>query len=429
MATPMFEEVGSDKLIGKGWAPSIADPLTGRRIVLGVTGSIAAYKALEVASRLVRSGAEVDVIMTRAATELVQRLAFQAITHRSVSSNLWSPADSLGMDHIRFAREAALMLIVPATADTIARLALGRADDALTTTALALDGPLVIAPAMEPRMWAHPATQANAATLSARGAVILGPATGRLASGKVGTGRMVEPAAVIDAVRRTLAQGGMLKGLKLVISGGPTREAIDPVRFLSNRSTGRMGVALAEAARDAGAEVILVLGPCDHPALSGVRVIDVESAESMAVAVLDSSLDADAIIMSAAVADFRPVASSSVKIKKADSDGMAIDLERTRDILLAVAERADHLAPGVRRPLVVGFAAETGDPEPEARRKLAMKQLDFIVANRVPAAFGDVETDALLIAAEGDSLPLRGTKREVAGRIVGAIGSALVAHG
>lgn len=406
----------------------IPDPISGRRIVLGVTGSIAAYKAADVASRLVQAGAEVDVIMTRAATEIIRPLAFQAITHRAVSVDLWSPNDPLGMDHIRSAREADVMLVAPATADTLARLALGRADDALAATALAHEAPLVVAPAMEPAMWAHPATRRNVETLASYGTLILGPAEGRLASGKKGTGRMVEPDTIVDALRWRLSRGGMLGGRTFVISAGPTREAIDPLRFLSNRSTGRMGIALARAARDAGADVILILGPVERPALRGVEVVDVESAESMAQAVVNAADAADAIIMSAAVADFRPAEVSPDKIKKAGRERLSLDLERTRDVLAALAHSAAVRTAGSktgRRPFVAGFAAETSDPEAEARRKLQEKRLDLIVANRVPGAFGEGDTDVLVIGADGSSHRFSGSKDEVARWIVSVIAPAL----
>ncbi len=426
------DEAGGNSSPGRGdeldpAVVPIADPLAGMSIVLGVTGSIAAVKAIDLTSRLVRAKAVVDVVMTRSAAEFIRPIAFQAITHRPISADLWKPADPSGMDHIQLSREADLMLVAPATADTIARLALGRADDALTTTALALNAPLVVAPAMEPEMWSHPATQANVATLHSRGVYFVGPVEGRLASGKMGLGRMEEPQAIVDALRWRLSRGGVLDGRTVLISAGPTRESIDPLRFISNRSTGRMGIALAEAARDAGADVVLVLGPVDRPSLRGVEVVDVESAKSLAEAVLEASSSADVIIMAAAVADFTPAVTHPGKLKKMGRDRLTLELERTQDVLGAIAEEMGTRAADTLRPFIVGFAAETHDLEAEARRKFEAKNLDLVIANQIPAGFGDRETNVLMLGADGSSRSLSGPKRVVAGWIVGVIAAALAA--
>ena len=400
------------------------DVLAGRHIVLGITGSIAAYKGLTVASRLVQAGARVDGILTRAATELVRPLALQALTHRPVVHDLWAPTGGMAMDHLALAREADALVVAPATADTLARLALGRADDALATTALACRAPLLLAPAMEPLMWSHPATQANLRLLEERGATRVGPESGRLASGKLGLGRMAEPEAIVDALRARLGQEGPLSGRTIVISAGPTREAIDPVRFLSNHATGRLGILLARRARDLGAKVRLVLGPTPLAAPRGLRTLRVESAEEMAKAVLaetlggedgaiDSRAAADALIMTAAVADYRPATASQHKIKKGGD--MALALTRTRDVLMALDEA---LAGSSGRPLRIGFAAETGDLVAAARGKLERKGLDLVVANAVPASFGDRAVSAILVDARGETPLPTMDKEALAGELL-----------
>jgi len=376
---------------------AVGDPLAGKRILLGVSGSIAAYKALALASQLTRSGATVSVALSRAATELVRPLAFRAITHGAVASDLFDPAGDLGMDHLAMAHEADCLLIAPATADMLAKLSHGLADDVVTTTALALDCPLVLVPAMEPRMWSHPATVENADRLLNRGARFIGPVNGRLASGATGLGRMAEPEDVVDGLRRVLSEGGPLTGRSIVVTAGPTRESIDPLRFVSNRSSGRMGFAMARVARDSGARVTLIAGPVspDLHASGGVERIDVETADQMCRMVLTLAPDADALIMCAAVADFAPTEVAPSKLKKAVlGDVPRIELTRTPDILQALGGRLEG-AP--RRPVLVGFAAETEDLERNAREKAARKGLDLIVANIVPTAFGDADIEVLMI--------------------------------
>jgi phosphopantothenoylcysteine decarboxylase/phosphopantothenate--cysteine ligase len=371
------------------------DPLRGRRIALGVTGSIAAYKALTLASRLTQAGSMVDVLLTRSATELVRPLAFQALTHRPVITSLFEPVGDTALDHIAVARSVDALVVAPATADVIARLALGRADDALTTTALACQAQMFLAPAMEPRMWSHPATQEHVALLRSRGVKMIGPDTGRMASGEKGLGRMVEPNRVLEALRVAFARDGDLAGRTVVVTAGPTHEALDPVRFIGNRSSGKMGLAVAQAARDRGAAVKLITGPICLGDLEGVETRRVTTASEMLDAVLELAASADALVMAAAVADYRPLEPQRRKIKKA-SDNIDITLERNPDVLMEL-DRA--LADASSRPYRVGFAAETGDLEANARAKLLRKGLDLIVANRVPDTFGSERVSALLIDA------------------------------
>lgn len=408
----------TEATIAAGWA---RDPLEGQRIVLGVSGSIAAYKALAIASALVQAGASVDAVLTQAAGALVRPLAFRALTHRPTTDDLWDPTGPLGMDHVAMARGADALLIAPATADVIARLALGLASDALTATALAVRAPLVVAPAMEPRMWSHPATQGHVATLVERGAHFVGPMAGRMASGERGLGRMAEPEDVVDHLRLVLAHGALVNRRILVVAG-PTHEALDPVRYLSNHSTGRMGIALARLARDRGADVTLVLGPVAHALPAGIAHIDVVTAAEMAEAVLAHAEGADVVIMAAAVADFRPSAASQAKIKKGAAQTRTLELERTDDILMLLDAR---WPPGPGRPLLVGFAAETDDLVVNARAKLIGKRLDLVVANPVPETFGSASSRATLVAPAGDTpLPLA-TKREVAAAILAFVADRL----
>lgn len=389
-------------------------PLAGRHVALGVTGSIAAYKALSLASRLTQLGAHVDAILTAAAAELVRPLAFQALTHRPVALDLWDPGGAMGMDHVALAHRAELFVVAPATADSLARLALGLAGDALGTTALAVRCPIVVAPAMEPRMWAHPATRAHAATLRDRGVVIVGPLDGRMASGERGVGRLVEPDVLIEHLAAAIGRAGPLAGRHVVVSAGPTREAIDPVRFLSNGSTGRMGYALARRARDLGARVTLVSGPVALPPPPAIEVVAVESADDMCAAVLAVAPDADAVVMTAAVADYKPVRYSAEKVKKQPGD-LTLTLDRTPDILLALDAALEGRS---RRPVRVGFAAETSDLIGHARDKLVRKRLDLIVANPVPAAFGADDSEAFLVDAAGVEARPLGAKADLAGVIL-----------
>jgi phosphopantothenoylcysteine decarboxylase / phosphopantothenate---cysteine ligase len=350
--------------------------MQGKRILLGVTGGIAAYKSPDLVRRLRERGAEVQVVMTKAAGEFVTPMTFQAVSGRPVRADLWDPAAEAAMGHIELARWAELVIIAPATAGFLARLATGQADDLLTTLCLATEAPIAVAPAMNRIMWANPATQANIATLSQRCVGVFGPAAGDQACGEVGEGRMLEPLEIIDRMDTLLAPSGPLRGKRVLITAGPTRERIDPVRFISNRSSGKMGFAVAQAARSAGAEVILVSGPVSLPTPPGVQRIDCESAVDMLNAVLKEVGKADVFISTAAVADYKPARPADQKIKKA-SDRMDLEMERTTDILATVAAGPE------RPPLVVGFAAETEAVEQNARTKLLKKNLDMIAANEV----------------------------------------------
>lgn len=348
-----------------------------RRIVLGVSGGIAAYKAPDLVRRLRERGAEVQVVMTAGAQRFVTPTTFQAVAGREVRAELWDPAAEAAMGHIELARWADLILLAPATADLIARLASGRADDLLTTLVLATDAKVALAPAMNRLMWSHPATQANVAILRHRGVELLGPGRGEQACGETGDGRMLEPLEIVAGVECLLpaAVSSGLAGKHVLITAGPTRERLDPVRYISNRSSGKMGFALADAARAAGAEVTLVAGPVNLPTPVGVRRIDVESAAQMHDAVDAVVGTVDVFIGTAAVADYRPAVVAERKIKKS-GERVEIVLERTPDILASVAARK-------QRPYVVGFAAETHDVETYARGKLESKNLDLIAANEV----------------------------------------------
>lgn len=410
--------------------------LTGKRIILGVTGSIAAYKAATIASQLTQAGALVDVVMTEAATRFVTSLTFQALTGRAVYTSMWEggPGEGLGahIAHVALGHEADLLLIAPATAHTMARLAHGLAEDLLSVTALAARCPLLIAPAMDAGMYVAAATQANVETLRARGVHFAGPGIGRMASGLEGLGRMLEPDEIIGHARRVLGLGGPLAGRRVVVSAGPTREALDPVRFLSNRSSGRQGFALAQAAIDAGAEVTLICGPVPLPPPVGAQRVEVVSAQEMEEAVLAHATGdhrADALIMSAAVSDFRPAQAAEHKIKKAGAGrrrgpALRLDLVHTPDVLMSVAQQA-------QRPLVtIGFAAESRAVVENAREKLARKQLDLIVANDITArdAGFEVGTNRVtLVTAEGtEKLPLM-PKEAVAARVIAWVAARLAA--
>ena len=385
------------------------------RILLGVTGGIAAYKSAELVRRLRDRGAEVLVVMTAGARQFVTPLTFQALSGRPVRTDLWDDAAEAAMGHIELARWADQVLIAPASADFLARLANGLADDLLTTLCLATDAPLSVAPAMNRLMWANAATQANVALLRSRGVTVLGPAEGDQACGETGLGRMLEPAEILDALAPQGAANRALAGLKVMITAGPTRERIDPVRFITNRSSGKMGFAVAEAAREAGAEVVLVSGPVNVATPPGVRRVDVETAEQMMNAVDEHVADTDIFIAAAAVSDYRPVQCASEKIKKT-SDSLALALSRTTDILATVAARAP-------RPFVVGFAAETQNVERNALAKLEGKRLDMIAANQVgdKLAF-DCEDNALTVYWRGGSQDLgRAPKRQLAAALVSLI--------
>jgi len=355
----------------------IIPDMQGKKVLLGVTGGIAAYKSPDLVRRLREQGAEVQVVLTSGAREFVTAMTFQAVSGREVRSDLWDPEAEKAMSHIELARWADFVVIAPATADFIARLATGQADDLLTTLCLATSAPIALAPAMNRVMWSNAATQANVATLKSRGIHVWGPGEGDQACGEVGAGRMLEPTQLAGYVANAIAPTGPLAGKRVLLTAGPTRERIDPVRFISNRSSGKMGFALAAAARDAGAEVALIAGPCTCATPPGVRRVDVESAADMLRATLANLDGVDIFIATAAVADYRPANPVESKIKKT-SESLDIKMERTVDILATVAARN-----GKERPFVVGFAAETDSVEQYARQKLLKKNLDMIAANEV----------------------------------------------
>ena len=385
------------------------------RVLLGVTGGIAAYKSAELVRRLREQGADVQVVMTEGARRFVGPLTFQALSGRPVRTDLWDAAAEAAMGHIELARWADRVLIAPASADFLARLAHGLANDLLTTLCLATDAPISVAPAMNRLMWANAATQSNVATLRSRGVTIIGPAEGEQACGETGAGRMVEPADILAALLPRQGSVGALAGRKVLITAGPTRERIDPVRFITNRSSGKMGYAVAEAARAAGAEVVIVSGPVNVPTPAGVKRVDVETAEQMMDAVRARLPGTDIFIAAAAVSDYRPVQAAVEKIKKT-SDSLMLALSRTTDILATVAG-------GSPRPFVVGFAAETQNVERNALAKLEGKRLDMIAANQVgdKLAF-DCDENALTVYWPGGKRELaRASKRDVAAGLVSVI--------
>lgn len=361
-----------------------------RKILLGVTGGIAAYKSPDLVRRLMEQGAEVRVVMSRGALQFVTALTFQAVSGHPVRDDLWDESSEAAMGHIELARWADEIVIAPATADFIAKLAHGFAEDLLTTLCLATGAPITIAPAMNRQMWANPATQANVRILKERGVRVLGPASGEQACGEVGVGRMLEPAQIAAEVFTTRGGAGPLQGLKVVVTAGPTREKIDPVRFISNRSSGKMGYAVAEAAREAGAHVVLVSGPVQIPTPRGVERVDVESAEQMLSAVQSNVIGADIFIAAAAVSDYRCRDVACEKIKKT-SDTLNLALARAPDVLATVSRNES-------RPFLVGFAAETEHVERNALTKLVNKNLDMIAANKVGDGLGfDKDDNALTV--------------------------------
>ncbi len=393
--------------------------MQGKRILLGVTGGIAAYKGADLVRRLRERGAEVQVVMTPSAQRFVTPLTFQALSGRPVRTDLWDSAAEAAMGHIELARWAELVLVAPASADFLARLAAGRADDLLATVCLATEAPIAAAPAMNRVMWDHPATRANVAVLQGRGVRLLGPGEGDQACGEVGPGRLLEPEAIADLVQALLPPSGPLARRRVLITAGPTREPIDPVRFVSNRSSGRMGFAVAEAARAAGAEVIVVSGPVSLPTPSGVRRIDVESAADMLGAVLKEVATADIFISTAAVADYRPTQPPAHKIKKS-TETLAVEMERTVDIVATVAARP-------ARPFIVGFAAETEAVEQNARAKLLKKNLDMIAANEVghDKAFDCADNELLVLWRGGRRELERAPKTALARQLVALIAEVL----
>ncbi|MFL6603338.1 MAG: bifunctional phosphopantothenoylcysteine decarboxylase/phosphopantothenate--cysteine ligase CoaBC [Steroidobacteraceae bacterium] len=396
--------------------------MQGKRILLGVTGGIAAYKSPDLVRRLREQGAEVQVVMTAAAREFVTAATFQAVSGRPVRTDLWDAAAEAAMGHIELARWAQLVLIAPASADFLARLVTGQADDLLSTLCLATEAPIAVAPAMNRVMWANVATRANVATLRQRNVQVLGPAEGEQACGEIGAGRMLEPLELAErASIMLLGGGGPLQGRRVLITAGPTRERIDPVRFISNRSSGKMGFAVAQAAREAGAEVILVSGPVSLPTPTAVRRIDVESAADMLNAVLGEVDRADIFISTAAVADYRPANAAEQKIKKT-SDRMDLSMERTADVLATVAARPN-------RPFVVGFAAETESVEQHARGKLLKKNLDMIAANEVghDKAFDCEDNELIVLWRAGRRDLARASKATLARQLVALIAESYLA--
>jgi phosphopantothenoylcysteine decarboxylase/phosphopantothenate--cysteine ligase len=398
--------------------------MQGKRILFGVTGGIAAYKSPDLVRRLRERGAEVQVVMTAGAREFITPTTFQAVSGRTVRSELWDAAAEAAMGHIELARWADAVLIAPASADFLARLATGQADDLLATLCLATRAPIAIAPAMNHLMWSNAATRANTATLIERGVQLFGPAEGDQACGESGEGRMLEPLDLADRLQGLLLPGGgVLAGRRVLITAGPTRERIDPVRFVSNRSSGKMGFAVAQAAREAGATVVLVAGPVTLATPAQIQRVDVESAADMLDAVLRELPGTDVFISTAAVADYRPSQAADRKIKKT-AETLELAMERTTDVLATVASRAE-------RPFVVGFAAETEAVEHNARTKLMRKNLDMIAANEVghDKAF-DCEDNQLIVLSRGNRYELaRADKLTLARGLVALIAQDLAARG
>jgi phosphopantothenoylcysteine decarboxylase/phosphopantothenate--cysteine ligase len=393
--------------------------LANRQVLLGITGGIAAYKSAELVRRLRDAGATVRVVMTPAACEFITPLTLQALSGHPVHLELLDTAAEAAMGHIELARWAELILIAPASADFMARLAAGIADDLLSTLCLATKAPVLLAPAMNQAMWSNPATRSNCATLTARGVRMAGPATGSQACGDTGPGRMLEVPELLAAAATTFATG-VLDGVRVMLTAGPTREAIDPVRYISNSSSGKMGFALAEAAAAAGAEVTLVAGPVQLPTPAGVRRIDVVSAAEMHAAVMEHVEGCDLFIACAAVADYRPGEVARQKIKKRHAD-LDLHLVRNADIVADVAARDP-------RPFTVGFAAETTDLLQHARSKLERKGLDLVIANDVSRAdigFDSDYNEVHVLSAEGESSLTRGTKTAIARVLVQEIGERL----
>lgn len=385
------------------------------RVILGVTGGIAAYKSPDVVRRLREQGAEVQVVMTDAASRFVTPVTFQAVSGNPVRDDLWDPQAEASMGHIELARWAGAILVAPASADFIARLAAGMANDLLTTVCLATEARLIVAPAMNRLMWDHPATQTNVTLLRERGVSFVGPAEGEQACGEVGPGRMLEPGELANEILASFSREGTLSGVTVMVTAGPTREAIDPVRYITNRSSGKMGYAVARAAAEAGARVLLVSGPVNLAAPPGVERYDVETADQMYRTVHDYLADVDIFIGAAAVSDYRPGSVAAEKIKKS-SDSMDLKLQKCPDILASVAASDG-------RPFAVGFAAETEKLEEHALKKLHRKKLDLIAANRVGDNLGfDCDHNALTVLWNGGKQQLaEGPKMELARELVGVI--------
>jgi phosphopantothenoylcysteine decarboxylase/phosphopantothenate--cysteine ligase len=374
--------------------------LRGARIVLGITGGVAAYKAVDLASKLVQQGAQVDAVLTDAAREFIGPASLNAITRRPVHGSVFEPWTADWVGHLSLGEESDLVIIAPATANAIANLAHGLAPDMLHSAVLASTAPLLVVPAMEDTMYRHPATQQNLETLRQRGVYFVGPESGRLASGEYGVGRMSEPASIVGAARMALGRHGVLAGKRIVVTAGGTREALDPVRYLGNRSSGLMGYAIVQAAIDAGAEVVLISGPTSLPTPFGAVRIDVQTAVEMKNAVEESVKGAHAIVMSAAVADYRPRDVRSEKIKKSELGAtLSLELVANPDIIAGVSE------PGLVK---IGFAAETSNLVEHARKKLREKGLDLVVANDAELAIGSSQNQVTLVWPDGavDELPL-----------------------
>ena len=394
--------------------------LQGKHVVLGVTGSIACYKAVDLASKLTQSGALVDVVMTEDACRFVTPLAFGSITHRPVTTSLFDPHSELSVEHVALADRADILMVAPATANTLAKMSLGLTDNALVATYAATAAPVLVAPAMDGHMYENAAIQENIDRLKARGVHVVGPDSGYLASGKVGAGRMSDPEEILGHVRAMLGRNGALAGKKVVVSAGGTREPLDPVRIITNRSTGKMGHALAEAARDMGASVTLVSASETLDALSAVETVQVDTAVEMQEAVKKACRNADALIMAAAVSDYRAAASSPQKLKKTGQP-MSVALAPNPDILAGIE------GPAIR----VGFAAESQDLLENARAKLLDKRLDMIVANDITeedSGFGVDTNRAVILTADGGTqrLPLT-SKQELAHRVLELVASMLEA--
>ena len=390
--------------------------LVGTRVVLGVTGSIAAYKAVSLLRTLIREGAIVDVAMTHSATKFVTPLTFEVLSGRPVITDLFESHQEL--KHLSVPESADAIIVAPATANFLARAALGLGDDILSTMLLTADCPLICAPAMDGGMWTHPTVTEHVRTLRERGATVIDPEEGPLASGRIGQGRLAGEDRILDAVRAALAPKRDWQGHRLLVSAGPTQEPIDPVRYISNRSSGKMGYAIAEAARARGAQVVLVTGPTKLPVPKGVDIVPVETAEEMTKALSSRLSWSTVVIMAAAVADFRPKHIAPKKLKKQGKAETALDLERTTDILTALSAQRTH-------QILVGFAAETNDLLAHATDKLKTKGLDLVVANDVTqpgAGFGSEHNAVTLIDREGQvtELPLR-PKRQLADNILDVV--------
>ena len=400
------------------------NPLEGRSIVLGVTGSIACHKAVDLASKLTQQLADVDVVMTEAASNFVTPLAFASITHRPVVTDLFDAESETSINHIALAERADVIVVAPATANTLAKIAGGMADDALTTTILATRAPVLLCPAMDGHMYRSPATQENIRRLRERGYTIAGPAEGYLASGQSGEGRLIEVPEVLGHIRQVLGRDGDLVGRKIVVSAGGTQEAIDPVRYISNRSSGKMGYAIAEAARDRGASTVIVAAPNSLPDPVGVKIVRVVSAEQMEDAVAEEVGGADALIMAAAVGDWAPKTFAHQKVKKGASDSWSMELVKTSDVVAGVS--SDGL-------VKVGFAAESEQLLENARSKLAAKGLHLIAANDISdpqSGFGADTNRVFLLDGDGcaEELPLL-PKYEVGHRILDRVTAMLVERG